>query len=171
VEQRHKKHVVQTEDKFRVFCKRHDGPYQLDADGMDRCTTCKEEKRAKAAKVPVKQVILPRPKSASLFPSWYTPPVKPQLKPATTIEAVCIVFGVTPDELKGSSRYRLITEARSVAAVAMSKRGLAYAQIARLMNLHCHSSARYLILSWDKFCRRNPNLPAMLAQVQRMMNA
>ncbi len=157
------------EKKFRLECYRHQGPYEMDADGIDRCTTCKAEKREAVKAKPERVKALKAP--ATLFPSWYKPPVAQPLKPATTLDAVCMVFGLSLAEIKGGARHRQLTEARAVAAQIMHRKGLPYKQIARLMNMHCHSSTRYLILRWDTFCKRNPELPGMLAKVQRKLAA
>lgn len=157
------------EKKFRLECHRHQGPYEMDADGIDRCTTCKAEKRKATPAKPERVKALKAP--ATLFPSWYKPPVAQPLKPATTLDAVCMVFGLSLAEIKGGARHRQLTEARAVAAQIMHRKGLPYKQIARLMNMHCHSSTRYLILRWDTFCKRNPELPGMLTKVQRKLAA
>ena len=44
VEGRRQKHICHSDSKFKVECRRHDGPYEMDPDGMDRCVQCKAEK-------------------------------------------------------------------------------------------------------------------------------
>lgn len=77
----------------------------------------------------------------SLWPKWYRPPTG---LASDLIGFVAREFGVSPAEVKGAGRNRMLVGARSVIAVVLrEQRGLSYPTIGRMLGGRDHSTIQH----------------------------
>lgn len=152
------------DDKYTILCAKHNGPYEIDADGNGRCKTCRAEKeRAEKERelAHLKRLIALREEkaraaaAASKLGITFTP-VTP-IKTATDIlrENVAAVFSTTSSELAGNSRERHLVAARTAFIRIMRLRGFSYPQIGRALGGRDHSSIINLDHSYETRAKHN----------------
>lgn len=175
VEGRRQKHVTWAGEKFTVFCQRHDGPYEIAADGFDRCVTCAEEKRLSEIERELahirnlqEQKRLREEASKKIAGQV----VKAALKGIKDtherphdllIKKVARIFGISVSGLIGTSRKRVYVDARCVITKVLRGQGWTFPQIARLfprpetsLGYMDHTSIVHLDQTWDIRAKRNP---------------
>lgn len=177
VEGRRQKHVSYADYKFRNECLKHDGPYQMDADGFDRCVTCKEEKRKAEVERELKHIRrlqeVRRIKEAArlkianqqISAALQALKNRPQDGCDLIVEQVCAVFGITRDELCGKDRRSHFVDARTVVIVGLRKRGHSYNWIAKRLGGRDHSSVMHLFNNWDIRAKRNPLVGTLIEAI------
>ncbi len=99
-----------------------------------------------------------------MWPRWY----KPQGHAASDVVAsTARIFGLTPEELRGSRRNAHIVNARWVAMKALQSRGsLSYPVIGRMLGGKDHTSVIHACNSFDDRARKYPEMLVALARVK-----
>jgi len=179
VEQRKQRHVPYTEDKFIVHCQRHSGPYELEADGMDRCVQCRAEKLEaerlksdRAAQI-ARQLEAMRAKidrdrkrreelteearkhELAVANEVLAHAGKPVLFQDLLV-AVAAAFEMTPEDITGKNRQRVYVDARTALAQILKLRGSSFPMIGRRLGSKDHSSIINLLKIYDQRAKRNP---------------
>tara|TARA_R110000868_G_scaffold252286_1_gene508935 strand:- start:341 stop:1054 length:714 start_codon:yes stop_codon:yes gene_type:complete len=165
-------------ERYVAHCARHEGPYELEEDGYDRCIQCRKEKadaeRAKAeeaaqlsAAIDRAQRRIERDRSYRIALlekdrgedlSYVDQVLSRAEKPilfVDTLEAVAAAFDVTPGEILGDSHERIFVDPRTALAMILHLRKSSYPQIGRKMRRD-HSSIQNLVKTYDKRIKRNP---------------
>ena len=178
VETRRIRHMGQSDIAFVTVCKRHNGPYELDADGIDRCTQCKDELRrveqAKAERAAlIERQLADLQAKVERERQWLlelTEQVRTQElavavhtlenlgKPVLfhdLVKEVAAAFEMTPADVLGECRQRVYVDARATLAKILHKRGSSYPMIGKRLNRD-HSSIMNLLRGYDFRSKRNP---------------
>jgi hypothetical protein len=174
VEQRRQRQTAYAEDKFIVHCQRHSGPYELDIDGYDRCTQCRDEKRAAeqakadqsakmARQLAAMQARVARQKQLAEEARRNELAVVGHIlenhgKPVLfqdLLVAVAAAFEMTPADITGTNRERVYVDARTAITRILRIRGSSYPMIGKRLNRD-HSSIVHLERGYDFRAKRNP---------------
>ena len=174
VETRRERHAAYADDKFVVHCQRHSGPYELDLDGYDRCTQCRDEKRAAeqakadqsakmARQLAAMQARVARQKELSEQArlselSAIGDALDRRGKPVLfqdLLDAVADAFEIDPAEITGTNRGRVYVDARAAVAYILRQRGSSFPMIGKRLNRD-HSSIVHLAGGYDFRVKRNP---------------
>lgn len=166
------------DDKFKIHCATHNGPYELDADGYDRCTVCKAEK-AKAAEA---KAALEAAKAIELAATRERAERERRERELARLEAiraellnagnaiagadrpvlfqdlilaVAAAFEITPADIMGGCRERVYVDARTALAKILRLRGSSYPMIAKRMDRD-HSTILNLLRTYDVRAKRAP---------------
>lgn len=176
-ENRPQKHVSYADYKYRTNCRRHDGPYEMDEDGFERCATCKEEKRRAELQRELDHIRrlqeLRRQKEAAriklanqqISKALAKLKDRPLDECDVIIQQVCAVFGITRNELLGKSHKLHFVDARTVVVVALRKRGHSYPWIAKRLGGRDHSTIINLFKTQDTRLKRNPLVGRMIETI------
>lgn len=177
VEGRRQKHVSLAEYKFRTDCQKHDGPYEMDEDGFDRCVTCKEEKRRAQIERElnhirrlqevrrIKEAARLKIANQQIAAALAMLKNRPQDECDMIVEQVCAVFGITKEELLSRSHARHFVDARTVVVVGLRKRGHSYPWIGKRLGGRDHSTIMHLFNTWDIRAKRNPLVGKMIEAI------
>lgn len=170
--------------KFRLDCLKHEGPYEIDEDGFDRCVVCKKEKpqaqhladmrrrlddaRRKQIERALKEAA--RQKIAKQQIDHAPVVIVPGFRSVfdQVCDEVCSVFGITREELLGQGRLRYLVDARTVVAVALRRRDpklWSYPTIGRRLGGRDHSTIISLCENWDIRAQRNPLIGQLLEKL------
>lgn len=179
VETRRERSAAYADDKFVVHCQRHSGPYELDIDGYDRCTQCRDEKAA-AAKIKADQATEMARQLAAMKARVERDRARRQeitkemqhkeLATANAIlasvgkpvlfrdllVAVAAAFKITPEDILGPERHRLFVDARTALSQILKLRGSSYPMIGKRLGGKDHSSIINLLRIYDRRAERNP---------------
>lgn len=154
-------------DKFRNHCQRHDGPYEVDINGIDQCVTCANERRRadmerelahlrnlqaiRAAKE-AERNRLEQEKIAETLNGLRE---AEETESAEIIRRAAEAFGISQQMLLGERRRLYIVDARTAVVRCLRNRGWSYPRIARRLNRD-HSSIINLDHTYDVRIKRNP---------------
>lgn len=167
------------DDRFVTRCTRHNGPYELDADGYDRCAVCKEEKRkaeaekADAAARMAKQLAALKARAERDRQKRETLAEEARARELAVAEqvlrntgkpivysdllvSVAAAFEMTPAEILGRSNARHYVDARTAIARILCIRGNSYSQIAKRLARKDHSTVCNLLNTYPERAKRNP---------------
>lgn len=102
-----------------------------------------------------------------LWPIWYRPPGYHRRSANDLVLSVGKDFGALPEELRGASVRRHLSDARCVIAVVLRSRGWSYPQIGQLLNRD-HSTVMYMCAT--RFPRAYQSSPAVADCFHRHRN-
>lgn len=144
VEGRKQKHITYAGEKFTIFCQRHDGPYEIAADGFDRCVTCAKEKRIAEKERELRHIRtlqeqrrlreMASEKIAGQVVKSALAAIKASKKPEheQIIAKVCKIFDISESDLFNQSRVQRYVDARATLARLLRMRGWSYPRIAKM---------------------------------------
>lgn len=175
VENRRMKHISNSGHKFITYCLRHDGPYEMDADGIDRCATCKQEKRrAELEKelAHIRRLLAEKKRKQELANQAIRDALDglesiPQAEFNTVAEQVAKSLGLTMNELLGPRRNQYIVDGRAVVVRALrnrNKQRWSFPNLGRLMGRD-HTTLVSLDQGFDERAKRNPVLAELVDMI------
>jgi hypothetical protein len=175
VENRRMKHVSYAEHKFRAFCQKHDGPYEMDANGIDRCTTCKQEKRRAELEqelAHIRRLLAEKKRKQEQANRTIRQAIDglesiPDAEFKTVAEQVAKSLGLSVDELLGPRRNQYIVDGRAVVVRALRNRNR---QLWSFPNLGRHMKRDHTTLvaldqGFDERAKRNPVLAELVDMI------
>lgn len=175
VENRRMKHVSHAEHKFRNYCLKHDGPYEMDADGIDRCATCKQEaRRAELEKelAHIRHLLAEKKRKQELANRTIRDALDglesiPQAEFTTVAQQVAKSLGLSMDELLGPRRNQYIVDGRAVVVRALrnrNKQRWSFPNLGRHMGRD-HTTLVALDHCFNERARRNPVLADLVDMI------
>jgi hypothetical protein len=175
VENRRMKHVSHADHKFRTYCAKHDGPYEMDADGIDRCSTCKQEKRrAELEKelAHIRRLLDEKERkqeeaNRAIRDALDGIDSLPRAEFNTVVQQVAKSLGLSIDELLGPRRNQYIVDGRAVVVRALrnrNKQRWSFPNLGRHMGRD-HTTLVALDQGFDIRAKRNPVLAELVDMI------